>query len=115
MKYQGSCHCDKIRFEVEGEIDGAVSCNCSICQRMGVLRWFVPQHRLRLLTSEENVATYTFARQAIRHRFCAGCGIHPFCETTDPEGNALVAINVRCLEGVDPDAIPVRAFDGRSL
>lgn len=37
MKYQGSCHCGRISFEVEGEINGAMACNCSICQRKGSL------------------------------------------------------------------------------
>lgn len=115
MKYEGSCHCGNIRFEVEGEMSGALSCNCSICQRKGSLLWFVPRQSLRLLTSEQNVSAYTFNRQAIRHRFCPNCGIHPFGEATDPEGNAMAAINIRCLEGVDIDAVPLQQFDGRSL
>jgi hypothetical protein len=43
------------------------------------------------------------------------CGIHPLGEATDPEGNAMAAINIRCLEGVDIDAVPLQQFDGRSL
>jgi hypothetical protein len=31
MKYQGSCHCGRIAFEVEGELTGVMACNCSIC------------------------------------------------------------------------------------
>jgi hypothetical protein len=31
------------------------------------------------------------------------------------KGNALVAVNIRCLEGVDLSAIPVQNYDGRSL
>jgi hypothetical protein len=33
MKYQGSCHCGNVAFEVEGEIGGVISCNGSICRR----------------------------------------------------------------------------------
>ena len=40
--HKGSCHCGKVAFEVEGDIDSAMSCNCSICQRKGSLLWFVP-------------------------------------------------------------------------
>lgn len=115
MKYQGSCHCGNIRFEVEGEIDGAVSCNCSICRRKGILMWFVPRQSLHLLSPEENVSTYTFNQHAIRHRFCSECGIHPFGEATDPEGKAVASINIRCLEGIDIDTVPVQQFDGRSI
>ena len=37
MNYKGSCHCGNIAFEVEGEIKGALACNCSLCQRKGSL------------------------------------------------------------------------------
>ena len=115
MMYTGSCHCGGIRFEVDGDLDGAMACNCSICQRKGSLLWFVPHDRLRLLTPEDAAATYIFNRHAIRHRFCATCGIHPFGEGTDPKGQRMAAINVRCLDGVDLDALPVHRFDGRAL
>lgn len=115
MMYTGSCHCGGIRFEVDGDLDGAMACNCSICQRKGSLLWFVPRDRLRLLTPEDAAATYTFNRHAIRHRFCATCGIHPFGEGPDPKGQRMAAINVRCLDGVDLDALPVHRFDGRAL
>jgi len=115
MKYQGSCHCGKVAFEVEGEIKGAVACNCSICQKKGSLLWFVPRAEMHLTTPEEAASTYTFNKHVIKHRFCATCGIHPYGEGTDPKGNAMAAINIRCLDGVDLDAIPVHQHDGRSI
>jgi hypothetical protein len=113
--YKGSCHCGQIAFEVEGKLGQVIDCNCSICSRKGSLLWFVPRDKLRLLTPEENLSTYTFNKHAIRHRFCPKCGIHPFGEGTDPAGNRMAAINVRCLEGVDFSSLPVKHFDGRSL
>lgn len=115
MNYKGSCHCGNIAFEVDGEIDGAVACNCSICSRKGSLLWFVPRDKLRLLTPEERLGTYTFHKHAIKHRFCNVCGIHPYGEGTDPQGHAMAAINIRCLEGINLASVPVQEFDGRSL
>ena len=115
MKYRGSCHCGQVAFEVEGEIAGAMACNCSICQRKGALMWFVPRDRLSLLTPDSDAATYSFNKHVIQHRFCPRCGIHPFGEGTDPKGNAMAAINIRCLEGIDLDTVPVQQFDGRAL
>ena len=115
MVYKGSCHCGRVAFEVEGKIDGAMECNCSICSRKGSLLWFVPRDKMRLLTSEESMGTYTFNKHKIRHRFCKTCGIHPFAEATDPKGTPTAAINIRCLEGIDLASIPVKHFDGRSL
>ena len=115
MNYKGSCHCGKVAFEVEGAIDGAMSCNCSMCQRKGSLLWFVPHDKLKLLTPDENASTYLFNKHVIRHRFCAVCGIHPYGEGTDPKGYRMAAINVRCIEGIDLSAVPVTHFDGRSM
>lgn len=115
MKYTGSCHCGGIRFEVDGQLDGATACNCSICQRKGSLLWFVPREALTLLTPESAIASYTFNTHQIRHRFCPVCGIHPYGEGKTPTGAAMAAINIRCLEGVDIDSVPVQHFDGRAL
>jgi len=115
MNYQGSCHCGNVKFEVEGELQGAMACNCSLCSRKGALMWFVPRDKVKLLTPEDALATYTFNKHVIKHRFCAKCGIHPYGEGVDPKGNPMAAINIRCLEDVDIDAIPVKHFDGRSI
>ena len=69
MKYKGSCHCGKIAFEVEGEIESALACNCSICQRKGSLLWFVPRTALQLLMPEDAMSTYTFNKHVIKHHF----------------------------------------------
>jgi hypothetical protein len=115
MKYQGSCHCGQVAFEVDGQLDDAMACNCSICQRKGSLMWFVPRDQLTLLTPENQMATYTFNKHVIQHHFCPTCGIHPFGEGSDPKGKPMAAINVRCLEGIDLEAVPVKHFDGRAL
>jgi hypothetical protein len=99
MKYHGSCHCGGIAFDVEGELSQAMACNCSICARKGALMWFVPREQLQLQTPEEQMPT---------------CGIHPFGEAIDPQGRHMAAVNVRCLEGVDPEALRITRYDGRS-
>lgn len=115
MKYKGSCHCGRIAFEVEGDLTQVMECNCSICSRKGSLLWFVPRDKFRLLTPEEDISTYLFNKHVIKHRFCPTCGIHPFAEGTDPSGQRMAAINVRCLEDVDFASLTVQHFDGRSV
>jgi len=113
MIYQGSCHCGKVAYEVEGTIDTALACNCSMCQRKGSLLWFVPRTQFRLRTPEDAAATYTFNKHVIKHRFCPTCGIHPYAEGVDPKGNPMAAINLRCIDGIDLAALPVHEFNGR--
>ena len=115
-RYQGSCHCGRIAFTVEGDIAGPViDCNCSLCRRRGSLLAFFPRTALALSTPEQDMATYTFNTRAIRHHFCPTCGIAPFGEGTDPKsGEAMAAVNVRCLDGLDLAALPVVHYDGAS-
>lgn len=114
MRYRGSCHCGNIAFEVEGEIESGLSCNCSMCQRKGSLLWFVPRISLTLSTPEEASRVYTFNQHRLKHRFCPTCGIHPYAEGKGPKGDEMAAVNIRCLEGIDLAAIPVTHYDGRS-
>jgi hypothetical protein len=115
MLYKGSCHCGNIQFQIEGTLEGAVACNCSICQRKGALMWFIPRTQLQVLTPDENAATYMFNKHVIKHRFCPNCGMHPYGEGTDPKGNAMAAVNIRCIEDIDLAALPVHHYDGRAL
>lgn len=114
MVYQGGCHCGRVAFTVEGEIGQVVECNCSLCSKRGYLLWFVPRAQLRLSTLESDLSTYTFNTGRIQHRFCPECGCAPFGEGSDNAGVATAAVNVRCLEGVEPSSLSVVAVDGRS-
>ena len=114
MLYKGSCHCGRVAFEVEGTLTGATSCNCSICRRKGILMWFVPRDKLQLSSSEQNASTYTFNKHVIKHRFCPICGIHVYGEGVDPKGHPMAAVNIRCLDDVELETVPVTQFDGRS-
>ncbi|UVK40411.1 GFA family protein [Mesorhizobium sp. AR10] len=114
MLYKGKCHCGKIAFEVEGELRGAVRCNCSICSRKGALLWAVPHDKLRLLAWGDDLSKYTFANQVIAHRFCRTCGIHPFAEDVGEGSERNAYVNVHCLD-LDLAAVPIFDFDGRAV
>ena len=115
MIYQGRCHCGRIAFEVEGELAQAMECNCSHCSKKGYLLWFVPRAQLRLATSENKLATYTFNKHVIKHHFCPQCGCAPFGVGADPSGAAMAAINVRCLHDIELAALDIVPVDGRSF
>jgi hypothetical protein len=114
--YTGSCHCGAVRYEVDlGDLSSVVSCNCSMCGRMGWLLTFVPATQFRLLSGEDVLRDYQFGRKHIHHQFCSRCGTRSFSLGTDQEGREVRSINVRCLDGVDLDALSVTKFDGKSL
>ena len=113
--HTGGCHCGKIAYSFQGDIGTVLDCNCSLCEKRGGLLHFVPQSAFTLLTPREDLGTYTFNKHALQHHFCATCGMSPFSEGKDPKGNAMVAINVRCVEGVDPRKMDIKFYHGRDL
>lgn len=113
--HKGSCHCGKVAFEVEADLQQAIECNCSHCSRKGYLLTFVPRENLNILRGEESLSTYTFNTHTIRHRFCATCGCAPFGEGKKPTGEATAAINIRCLEELDPARLKIVPVDGRNF
>lgn len=115
MLYKGSCHCGRIEFEAEGEIEKLTECNCSICSKRSALHWFIPRERFRLLTAEGDTGAYLFGKHTITHRFCPTCGCVPYSEGIAPSGAIMVSVNARCLDGVDLSSIEIGHFDGRSL
>ena len=115
MKYTGSCHCGGIKFEVEGDFQEGLECNCSLCSRKGSLLGFVPQDKVRLLTPRHQMRSYTFNKHIIQHHFCPTCGIHPIAEAKDRAGNPTAAINLRCLEGFDVGGLKIKKFNGAAL
>jgi len=113
--YQGSCHCGRIAYEIDGELEQVYECNCSHCSRKGYLLWFLPRSAVQLKTPLEAMSTYRFNKHVIDHQFCPNCGCAPFGFGTDKQGNATAAVNVRCLEGVDLASLKRIPVDGRSF
>jgi hypothetical protein len=112
--YTGGCHCGAVRYEVTADIDGVMSCNCSICSKKGSLLTFVPADRFELQKGEGALTDYQFNKHVIHHLFCKTCGIASFARGSSPKGE-MVAINVRCLDGFDFEKVPVKQFDGRAM
>jgi hypothetical protein len=115
MDHKGSCHCGQVSFEVDGDLQQAMECNCSHCSRKGYLLWFVPRAQFALLSGADALTAYTFNKHRIAHQFCAKCGCAPFAFGKDPSGAEMAAINVRCLEKVELSSLKRVPVDGRSF
>jgi hypothetical protein len=101
MLCKGGCHCGAITMVIEGELDGAVACACSMCSKKGGLSWAVPRKALRVRANEDDIGTYSFGDGLYLHRFCLVCGVHPYHEDADLSEDPCAYINVRCLVGID--------------
>ncbi len=114
--YTGGCHCGSVRFEVDiEELTGGMTCNCSMCSKWGSILTFVPASHFRLIQGEDNLTDYQFNKNVIHHLFCKTCGIKSFGRGVGPDGVPTVAINIRCLDDVDPKTLTLQEYDGKSV
>ena len=111
MKYQGSCHCGIVRFEIEApEILEVDYCNCTICSKSGFLHLILPLSKFKQLSGEDALHSYTFNTGVAKHTFCKVCGIKPFyTPRSNPDG---IDVNVNCLD-TEPAEVNITNFDGR--
>ena len=112
--YTGGCQCGKVRYEVALELGEVIACNCSRCGRLGSLLAFTPAENFKLLSGEGATTEYQFNKHVIHHLFCATCGIQSFARG-ERGGVKMVAVNARCLDGVDAEALKVKHVDGRKF
>lgn len=111
-----TCHCGAMRAEFPAEKAAkAISCNCSICRRKGSVLVFVPAAEAKTTANQANIGDYQFGKKRIHHLFCKNCGVSPWSESSDQNGAKMMAINLRCVDGLDLTKIPTTEYDGASL
>jgi hypothetical protein len=117
--YRGSCHCGKVTFEADLDLaKGTGKCNCSICWKTRAWSVQIKPDAFRALTGRDELTDYQFATHSAHHAFCKHCGARPYGWGHVAEiGGDYVAINVACLDDLDPEellAAPVRLADGKA-
>lgn len=116
--HHGGCHCGAVRFEADLELEGLMTCNCSICGKTGAIMAFIPAEQMRQTAGHDCLTDYQFGQKAIHHSFCKVCGVRSFAQGSrkSEDGKVWAMVNVRCLDGVDAHALEVgRRHDGKNL
>jgi hypothetical protein len=76
------------------------------------------------MTPWEDLSVYQWGSYTAKDFFCPTCGILPFRRPSDPTAEERRqgvqpfdgwAVNVRCLDGVDHSALPVRRIYGSRI
>jgi hypothetical protein len=113
--YTGGCHCGRVRYEVTTDLAAVMECNCSHCAKRGLLLSFVTADKFMALAGDDGLQDYQFNKKTIHHLLCPTCGIESFARGTAPDGQTMVAINVRCLDDLDVKSLATVPFNGRDL
>jgi hypothetical protein len=111
--YSGGCHCGAVRYDVTTDLSRVIECNCSLCHKRGYVLAFVPADQFTLHSGEERLTDYQFNKKIIHHLFCSTCGVASFGRGVGHDGSPMVAVNVRCLDGVDLSTLTITPYNGK--
>lgn len=111
--FQGSCHYQAVKFEVDTNAEELLTCDCSICRQKNALMIKVHQSSLRILCGEDSLTTYQFHTETAEHYFCKICGIYPFHRKRVTPDH--YSVNVYCLADLNLEGIPIRATIGAGM
>lgn len=111
MKYTGSCHCKRIQFVCEMELNQPTVCDCSYCAKRNAVLHIVDS--VNVYAGSNSLSCYKFNKMKGEHFFCEHCGI--FIYSTPPEPVYPHAVNLCALDSDAWKNISLYHFDGKSL
>ena len=112
---EGSCHCKKVRFQIETEkvYEDLYRCNCSLCRKKSIVMKPISQEYFTLLEGNENLGLYKWNKNIAEHYFCKLCGVYTHHKRRRYPDQ--IAVNFACLDDLDlPEDIHIGLVDGAS-
>jgi hypothetical protein len=58
--YTGGCHCGQVRYEVTSDLARVMECNCSHCNKRGLLLTFVTPDKFTAVAGDDGLKDYQF-------------------------------------------------------
>ena len=112
-RYNGSCHCGAVNFEVDADLSKGVVCDCTICKRKGAVMVLIDKEALTITSGEESLSSYQFNTNIANHFFCKTCGIYTHHKRRRDDG---FGVNTGCLDKFSVDDLEeVVSFKGSEL
>lgn len=110
---QGRCHCERVRWTLDGTPESVTACNCTICRRYGVL-WAYGYIDIDIHVRGETSSYRRADGKDIEFHFCPNCGCvtHYIATTPQADGRLWTAVNTRMCEPESIAALPIDHFDG---
>lgn len=116
-KYEGSCHCKKVRYEVDLDLTkGSGRCNCSFCAKVRNWSAMAKPEDFKLLTNEQDVGFYQFNTNSNSHAFCKHCGVRTHTKGfVEAIGGHFVSVTLNTIDNISPEElsnVPIQFMDG---
>jgi len=107
-----SCHCGKVRIEVQEFPSSLTECNCSVCHRYGAQWAYFTRDQVKLTANPDSVSAYSWGDHTIEFCHCSACGCLTHYESVEKHETSRFAINARMMPPELLASIPIRKFDG---
>ncbi|MGH1412529.1 MAG: GFA family protein [Pelagimonas sp.] len=104
-----ACHCGAVQLEFDDTPEFAVSCNCSICHRLGA-HWIYAQ--TSNVTIQGQTQAYAHGDKNIAFHRCQTCGCTTHWSNLNDPKEGRMAVNIRLADRDLASKIPLRLFDG---
>ena len=111
MKYSGSCHCQRVKFECEFELNKPSLCNCSYCSMRNSIVHVADT--VNINNGSNALTCYRFNKMKGEHYFCKYCGI--FIYLKPPVPIFPFAVNLCILDNCNWEEFDLFHFDGKQL
>ena len=123
MAVEGSCHCGKTSFKIDGNVPEQLTrCTCSFCSKRGALYAYYQPEQFQVNASAEDDGIYRWNTKLVAHHFCKSCGISTFSDSPAFERDGSwdkktrrIGVNARLFDDFDAASASVSVIDGKNL
>ncbi|MEP4766485.1 MAG: GFA family protein [Roseibium sp.] len=112
LPIKGSCHCGAVSYEVKVVPRFAISCNCSICRRLGTVWGHGEVGDAEIKCEPGATLSYSHGEKNLEFHTCKTCGSTTHWEAVSGDRKGRIAVNLQLAELGTIDKIGLRHFDG---
>ena len=109
--YRGSCLCNAVTFEVDGDLGTIDACQCEQCRRWTghyLVSTDVPRSALRV--KGENKLAWFSSSEKVRRGFCSECGSSLFFDPLDQKKHDWIAVSMGAFDKPTHAALALHIF-----
>lgn len=108
----GTCHCGAVSYQFTETPKHALSCNCSVCRRLGVTWIYAEASNVTLTHPKDGLIRYAWGDKNIVFNTCKSCGCTTHWVASEDPQSSRMAVNLALCDDAAAADIPVRRFDG---